>query len=266
MRELLWWPFQAPSSWQQEPQRQGRGLPSTPGQAMGLGRLGRLLVPPWAFFDPQRAEGEARLPETEGSAEPQCHPAESFSTRSGSTGPLRLGICWGRPAGGLAGWGWGAQSIVGRVWVAGTAAQWPRKRHGGPGSSSARPAGRPGSPGPRGVASAAAMFSAQQLQLRPGPVALEAGAGCGGPRSTRGLPAGSALGRPGTRPPERRGKGRRRQPREGQPPPGPLEHFPLALVRVPVRARGCWSQSRQSPAGAGQLTVRRGVWHPWARA
>lgn len=132
---------------------------------MGLLGLRRLLEPPRAFFEPQRAEGRARLQGTAGCVEPQCHPAECFSSRACSTGPVRPAIRWGRPAGGQLegggrpGWVWGPQSIAGRL-------SWRAHLHRGQGghrleggSTAARPAGCPWAEG-RGLGASHVLSSA----------------------------------------------------------------------------------------------------------
>lgn len=173
---LLWWLLQAPSSWQEEGQRQRGGFPNSPGQGNWAASacLGRLLELVWAFFEPRRAEGEAWRTETLGSVEPQCHPAEFCLSRPRSTGPFCLGIRLRWPGGALrpgststkrGGQGLGGQHTC---TVAKKATLDPRRQRRCPTWAPRAPRAPQGSPGLRGVASAAAMLSAQQLQLQLG--------------------------------------------------------------------------------------------------
>lgn len=76
----------------QKPKGRHTGSPSTPVEPRPLGKLGWLLGPPWAFFESQRAEGDARLSWAASFLGPQCHQAESFSAPA--CGPLGV---WSKP-------------------------------------------------------------------------------------------------------------------------------------------------------------------------
>lgn len=129
------------------PKADSPSRPVPPVELTPLGRLKWPLEPPWAFFDPQRAEGEAGLFRAAPFLEPQCHQAESFSARPSGPVPGERALA-GRPA------------VVGRVGLGhgeltgpGTGRppaplQRGRRSDRGRASSLTCPPSRPGLPGP----------------------------------------------------------------------------------------------------------------------
>lgn len=143
--------FPSPFLLATEPQ----SLPST----LGVTRLllfGRVLVPPCAFFDPQKGRGRGRA-HREGGICGATVPwgGQNPSPADLPASSLRLAIPWGRP---VSGQGLGIRE---HCWAGPSGPHTcmvPKKETGGPGRSSASQVGRPNSPVLRGVASVAAMF------------------------------------------------------------------------------------------------------------
>lgn len=201
----------------QKPQGRHATSPSPPVELGPLGRLKWHLQPPWAFFDPQRAEGEAGRFRAAAFLEPQCHQAESFSAlafrpcawgarRAGRPAVVRrVGLGHGEPTGPRTGRQAGRQHPSREASEATEAAQAAWLAH----------LAAPGSPGAvGGVASAAAMSQHKPGTLpAPSPGRLAHGrrpsspslrAGGGGPVRRPGSPARTRG--PRSQAPRRRGK------------------------------------------------------------